>query len=131
MEKIPLIRYSEAFKKQVVREYEGGASASSLREKYGIKGPSTITTWLRKYGREGSRYKLMVIQTPEEQNRVKQLEKRVQELESALAQMMLDKLMLESLVEVIEEEEGVEVKKNTGRRSLNERSPKRENKGFR
>ena len=124
MEKIPLIRYSEAFKKQVVREYEGGVSASNLKEKYGIKGPSTITTWLKKYGREGSRYKLMVIQTPEEQNRVKQLEKRVQELESALAQLMLDKLMLESLVEVIEEEEGVEVKKNIARRPLSERKPK-------
>jgi len=124
MKKIPLIRYSEALKKQVVREYEGGTSASSLREKYGIKGPSTITTWLKKYGREGSRYKLMVIQTPEEQNRVKQLEKRVQELESALAQLMLDKLMLESLVEVIEEEEGVEVKKNIARRPLSERKPK-------
>jgi transposase len=124
MEKIPLLRYSEAFKKQVVREYEGGVSASSLREKYGIKGSNTIITWLKKYGREGSRYKLMVIQKPEEQQRVKQLEKRVQELERALAQVMLDKLMLESLVEVIEAEEGIEVKKNIARQSLNERGSK-------
>lgn len=124
MEKIAIRRYSEAFKKQVVREYEAGASASSLREKYGIKGRSTINTWLKKYGREGSRYKLMVIQKPEEQARVKELEKRVQELERALAQVMLDKLMLESLVEVIEAEEGVEVKKNIGRRSLSERNTK-------
>jgi len=129
MEKIPLIRYSEAFKKQVVREYEGGVSASSLKEKYGIKGSNTITTWLKKHGREGSRYQLMVIQKPEEQNRVKQLEKRVQELEKALAQVMLDKLMLESLVEVIEAEEGIDVKKNTAARSLSERSPKRRQTG--
>ena len=66
----------------------------------------------------------MVIQKPEEQERVKQLEKRVQELEQALAQVMLDKLMLESLVEVIEAEEGFEVKKNIGQRSLSERSTK-------
>lgn len=129
MEKIGIIRYSEAFKKQVVREYEAGASARSLSEKYGIKGGNTINTWLKKYGREGSRYKLMVIQKPEEQERVKQLEKRVQELESALAQVILDKLMLESLVEVIEAEEGVEVKKNIGRRSLSERSTKRRKQG--
>ena len=127
MEKIPVIRYSEAFKKQVVREYEGGASALSLREKYGIKGTGTITHWLKKYGREGSRHQVMIIQTPEEQSRVKQLEKRVAELEKALAQVTLDKLMLETLVEVIEEEG--EVKKNTATRSLNERSPKRGNKG--
>jgi transposase-like protein len=129
MEKIPVIRYSEAFKKQVVREYEGGVSALSLREKYGIKGTGTITRWLKKYGREGSRHKLMVIQTPEEQSRVKQLEKRVAELEKALAQVTLDKLMLETLVEVMEEEAGGEVKKNSVTRSLSGRSPKRGNKG--
>ena len=49
----------------------------------------------------------------------------MQELERALAQVMLDKLMLESLVEVIEGEEGGEVKKNIEARSLNERSTKR------
>ena len=124
MEKIPIIRYSEAFKKQVVREYEAGATASNLKRKYGVSGRSTINTWVKKYGREGSRHKLMVIQKPEEQHRVKELEKRVQQLESALAQTMLDKLMLESLVEVIEAEEGIEVKKNIGRRSSSGRTKK-------
>lgn len=118
MEKIAIRRYSEAFKKQVVREYESGTSSYRLRQKYGISGSNTIITWVRKYGREGSRYELMVIQKPEERDQLKALKERVQELESALAQVMLDKLMLESLVEVIEEEEGLAVKKNTGRRSL-------------
>jgi transposase-like protein len=129
MEKIPIRRYSEAFKKQVVREYEDGATAGSLREKYGIKGRSTVNTWVKKYGREGSRYKLMVIQKPEEQERVKALEKRVQELEHALAQVMLEKLMLESLVEVIEAEEGPRVKKNIEQQSLNGRNRKLKHKG--
>ncbi len=129
MGKIPIRRYSEAFKKQVVREYEDGASASRLREKYGIKGRSTVTTWVKKYGREGSRYQLMVIQKPEERERVKVLEKRVQELERALGQVMLDKLMLESLVEVIEEEEGIEVKKNIERQSLTGRNTKPRQQG--
>jgi len=129
MEKIPIIRYSEAFKKQVVREYEAGVPASSLREKYGIKGRSTVNTWLKKYGREGSRYQLMVIQKPAEQQRIKTLEKRVQELEKALAQVMLDKLMLESLVEVIEEEAGPGLKKNIGRPSLNGRNTKSRPRG--
>lgn len=124
MAKIAIRRYSEAFKKQVVREYEEGASATGLREKYGIKGRSTVNRWVQQYGREGSRYTLMVIQKPEEQQRVKALEQRVQELERALAQVTLDKLMLESLVEVIEEEEGIAVKKNIGQRSLNGRNRK-------
>ena len=110
-------RYSEAFKREVVREYEAGASATRLREKYGIQGGSTVTQWVRKYGREGSRYELMVIQKPEEQNKVKALEQRIAELEKALAQVTLDKLMLESTVEVLEEELGKEVKKNSASRS--------------
>jgi transposase len=110
-------RYSEAFKREVVREYEAGASAISLREKYGIGGYSTVTNWVRKYGREGSRYALMVIQKPEEQEQVKALKQRIAALEKALAQVTLDKLMLESTVEVLEEELGREVKKNSGSRS--------------
>jgi transposase len=129
MEKIRLIRYSEAFKKQVVSEYEGGRSVGSLNEKVGIKGGSTISTWVKKYGRAGSRYELMIIQKPEEQKRVKELEKRVKELESALAQVMLDKLMLESLVEVLTEAEGFEVKKNIGARLLSERTTKLKKQG--
>jgi len=129
MEKIAIRRYSEAFKKQVVREYEAGASASGLREKYGIKGRSTVSSWVKKHGREGSRYKLMVIQKPEEQERVKQLEKRVQMLESALAQTTLDKLMLESLLEVVEEEEGIKLKKNIEQRPLIGRKRKAKKKG--
>ena len=128
MGKIPVIRYSEAFKRQVVREYEAGASASRLREKYGIKGRSTINTWVKKYGREGSRYELMIIQKPEEREEVKALKERIKQLESAFAQAMLDKLMLESLVEVIEEEEGIDVKKNIERRRLTECKPKARSK---
>ena len=124
MEKIAIRRYSEAFKKQVVREYEAGATGCRLREKYGIRGRSTVNTWVKKYGREGSRYKLMVIQKPEEQERVKELEKRVKELERALAQVVVDKLMLESLVEAIEAEEGIAVKKNIGVRRLSEPTTK-------
>ena len=77
MDKKPYRRYSIAFKRQVVQEYEAGASASELGQKYGIGGGSTISGWVNQYGREGSRYKLMVIQKPEERNRVKELEERV------------------------------------------------------
>ena len=117
MDKKVYKRYSEAFKREVVREYEAGASATRLREKYGIQGGSTVTQWVRKYGREGSRYELMVIQKPEEQARVKALKQRVAALEKALAQVTLDKLMLESTVEVLEEELGREVKKNSASQS--------------
>ena len=53
----------------------------------------------------------MVIQKPEEQERVKQLEGRIAELEKVIAQLSLDKFMLESTLAVAEEQLGHEVKK--------------------
>lgn len=118
MDKRTYKRYSIGFKQQVVREYEAGASAKHLREKYGIAGTRTINQWLHQYGREGSRYKLMVIQSPDEQNRMKRLEEQVRLLESALAQSQLHVLMLESVVAVADEHFGTDLKKTFAPRSL-------------
>ena len=111
MTEIIIRRYSLAFKKQVVAEYEAGASVYELSRRYGITGNGTVARWVRQYGREGMRVKLMVIQKPEEQERVKQLEGRITELERLVAQLSLDKFMLESTLAVAEEEVGHEVKK--------------------
>lgn len=104
-------RYSLAFKKHVVAEYEAGATVYELSRRYGITGNGTVARWVKQYGREGLRVKLMVIQKPEEQKRVKQLEERITELEQLVARLSLDKFMLESTLAVAEEELGHEVKK--------------------
>jgi transposase-like protein len=46
MNKEPIIRYNQAFKQQVVREYEAGASIYQLRQKYGIGGYQTVKRWI-------------------------------------------------------------------------------------
>ncbi len=104
-------RYSLAFKQQVVKEYEAGASASELRRRYGIGSTHAVVQWVKQHGREGVRHKLMVIQTPQEQERVKELEARVTDLEKLVAQLSLDKFMLETTLEVAEDMLGHEVKK--------------------
>jgi transposase len=104
--------YSQAFRRQVVREYEAGASIRTLRKKYGIGGTSTIQGWVKKYGTQGLRHELVRIQSTEEVDRVRELEARVQELERALGQVTLEKLALESALEVLDEEYGVDLKKN-------------------
>ena len=60
--------------------------------------------WITQYSQEGLRHKLMRIQKPEEQERVRELEAQVAALEKALAQVTLDKMMLETTLEVAEEE---------------------------
>lgn len=112
MMKRTIKRYSEAFKREVVTEYEGGTSISALQKKYGITGKMTITKWIGKYGKAGFRHKTITIQTAEEANRVKELETQVRELEQALGKVTLEKLKLESILEELGETNGEVVKKN-------------------
>lgn len=117
MKKEYVKRYSQAFKQQVIKEYEEGASITKLNEKYGIGGGNTIKGWVKKYGRQGYRNEVVVIQTVEDQEEVKEMRKRIKELEAALAQSVLDKRMLETIVEVSSRELGIDLKKNFGVRS--------------
>ena len=105
-------RYSEAFKRQVVAEYEAGAKVSSLQKKYGINGMLTIQRWVKKYGKQGLRTEVVVIQKAEEVDRVRELEKQVKALEQALGKVVLEKLKLESILEELQESEAKVVKKN-------------------
>ena len=111
-------RYSKAFKLQVVREYEAGATLHQLRQKYGIGGGSTVQGWVAKYGRAGVRHQLLIIQSPVEQEQVKQLQQQVAQLEKALAQLTVEKLLLETTLAVAEEELGIRLKKKGVGKSL-------------
>src|ERR1700689_3195833 len=84
------IRYSEAFKMEVVRELEdGGLTFSAMAMKYGIKRAMTVAHWVRKYG-NGSRGKVIRVEKPGEINELKRLTERVRLLESALADANID-----------------------------------------
>lgn len=111
MEKIVYKRYSEAFKKQVVSEYENGESTYQLNRKYGITGTTTVTRWVKQYGRKGLRHQLMTIQTVDEQNQMKQLEEENKQLKEIVHHLTVKNIILESALELAEEE-GFDVKKN-------------------
>ena len=84
------IRYSEAFKMEVVRELEaGGFAFEEMALKYGIKGKTTVSNWVRKYG-NGTRGKVIRVESPGEINELKRLKGRVRQLESALADANID-----------------------------------------
>jgi transposase-like protein len=78
------IRYSQAFKVQVVRELEEeGLSFSAMMRKYGVS-RATAQRWARRYG-NGTRGKVVRVETPEERKQLEELKKRVRLLESSLA----------------------------------------------
>lgn len=85
----PSIRYSEAFKMEVVRELESsGEPFDRLRSKYGL-GSATVQVWVRKYG-NGSRGKIIRMQKPEEIDEMKRLKDRIRRLETVLADANVD-----------------------------------------
>lgn len=106
-----IFRYSESFKRKVVEEYESGERISDLKQKYGIKGNMTITNWVRKYGSKGFRHEMVRIQTAEEKNYVKELEKKVDMMEKVIGRMTLEKIKYEAIMEILEETYGEEIKK--------------------
>jgi transposase-like protein len=84
------IRYSEAFKMQVVREIEKeGSNGSEMRRKYGIRGNGTVEKWVRKYG-NGDLGRVIRVETPHEVDQLKSLKERVKRLESLLADTNLE-----------------------------------------
>lgn len=84
------IRYSEAFKMEVVRELEeNDLPFAHVQRKYGIKGCATLQGWARQYG-NGSRGKVIRVQKPREIDEIKQLKVRVRRLETALADANVD-----------------------------------------
>ena len=85
-----VIRYSEAFKMEVVRELEaGGLAFEAVANKYGIRGKTTVSNWVRKYG-NGTRGKVMRMELSGEINELKRLKARVRQLEGALADANID-----------------------------------------
>ena len=104
-------RYSEAFKRHVVREYEDGATIEELRRKYGIGGGSTIQQWIRKYGREGLRHRVMRIQTAEEADQVPKLQQEIARLQEALAQTLMEKMALEKTLALYQKAFGTDLAK--------------------
>lgn len=101
------VRYSEAFKMEVVRELESGdLPYIHLERKYGIRGPGTVQEWARKYG-NGTRGKIIRVEKPEEINELKRLKERVRRLETALADAHVDLALERAFGEIACERAGI------------------------
>ena len=104
------VRYSEAFKQQILRELEEGKleSHEQARRVYGIRGSSTITKWILKYGKTHLMRKVVRVEKPEETSELKQLRRRVRDLEKGLADAHLDLKLEEAYTRVACRAAGIE-----------------------
>jgi|ERR1041384_2068375 transposase-like protein len=80
-----VIRYSKAFKLQLVREVESGkSSAWAVRRKYKIKGVGTVIRWVRQFG-SGRYGKVVRVEKADEVNESQQLRSELRKVKEALA----------------------------------------------
>ncbi len=103
-------RYSEAFKLQVVREFEAGEypSIAAARRKYGITGLGTVDGWLKRYGKAHLMKKVIRVEVPGEVDRLRELEREVKRLKEALGEAHLDLQLGEEYLRIACRRAGVE-----------------------
>ena len=121
-------RYSSCFKRQVVEDLENGRfeSLEAARHHYGIGGHRTIQRWLRQYGKNHLQAKVVRVEKPDEADRIRELKRRIADLEQALGQTQAENVLNAAYLKLACEQLGEEVekfkKKSAGRRST--RRPK-------
>ena len=98
-----VVRYSEAFKLQVVSEIEDGRykSPHEAGDAYGITGNGTVQRWVKEYGKSHLLSKVVRVEKQGEAGELKRLKDRVRQLESALADAHIDGALAESYFEIL------------------------------
>jgi transposase len=99
-------RYSEGFKLKVLAELSSGKyNKSELGRFYGIN-RTTLNKWIEQYDRKDLMNTRILVETNDEIGRIKALQKEVEQLKSLLLKKDLDKLMVDSYLEVAAENLG-------------------------
>jgi transposase-like protein len=113
--------YSEAFKRQVVQEFESGLySKASLKRKYGISGNSCLPRWLKKYGKLSHPNYLSKGRPMNDKDKqyIKDLEarlrKREKELEVELRKKDAELLAYKQFIAIAERELNIKITKKSG-----------------
>jgi len=99
-----VIRYSKAFKLQLVREVESGKSCAwAVQRKYKIKGTATVMRWVRKFG-SGRYGKIMRVEKGDEVNEGGQLRSELRRVKEALADAHMELALEKAFLAVACEE---------------------------
>lgn len=118
-------RYAESFKLEVIQDYyESGSSMNGIARKYGLGSRSVLLYWLKQYPITSKELSLpedvkahyMVDSESVKEEEAQLLKHRVSELEKALEYAKLRARAMEVLIDVAEQNEGINIRKKTGAR---------------
>ncbi len=98
-----VVRYSEAFKLNVVEELQRGRFGGPFEASraYGIGGASTVSRWLKQYGKEELLKKVVRVEKRGEPGEIKRLKDRVRRLETALADAHMDSALDRGFLKIL------------------------------
>jgi transposase-like protein len=124
-----VIRYSNAFKMQAVREVEGGEScAHEVQRKYDIKGNGTVPRWVRQLG-SGKSCKIIRVEKADEINEAVRVRRQLRQAKEALAdahmELALEKAFLSVACEQLDQTVEGFKKKHGGRPPTKRSKPTR------
>ena len=104
--------YSEDFKLRLVNLFESGRnSVLELQDQYGIK-PQTIYRWIYKYSDYNKKSVQIVEMKDSQQQKIKELEAKVKELEQAVGRKQINIDYLEKMMDLANEYYDIDIKKN-------------------
>jgi len=115
-----VIRYSQGFKLQLVREVESGKeSAAALQRRYQIKGATTVMGWVRQFG-SGKYGKVIRVEKADEVSEVIRLRRELRRAKEALADthmaLALEEAFLVTACEAMDQSVAAFKKKHAGGR---------------
>lgn len=112
-------KYSEAFKLEVIQEVlEGKISKEEARRLYRIRSKSAILEWTRQYsGENGFDKRGKVLKNKETEfsnHQLTEQARRILELEEALRLEKLKVTLSNKMIDIAEEEFGIDIRKKSG-----------------
>lgn len=104
-----VLRYSEAFKRQVIEECESGRwrTLEAAGAAYGVHGHGTIKGWAQRYGKNHLLRRLVRVQTPDEQTELEKLKARLRQVEAALVDAKVEQVLAKAYFEEFCAQQGI------------------------
>ena len=107
-------KYSFEFKKRIVADFESGKfSVLQLERLHGIRN-ATIYSWIYKFSTFNEKGFRIIEMKDSSNQKMKELEARVKELERAVGRKQIKIDYLEKMMEIAKEELDIDIKKNFG-----------------
>jgi transposase-like protein len=105
--------FSEEFKKTCVKEYESGQfTVLELAKLYHIH-TILVYRWIYKYSTYNKRKIKVVEMVDSSKQKVKELQKKIAELERIVGQKQLNIDFLNKMIEIAKDQYGIDIKKNS------------------